>query len=83
MAARQAGVGAKNMHGWTSARASTLDARALEFKANGWSSHGWLCSACHGIGIVRLVDDEPRCERCEGVKHDAPRLDESGARGVV
>ena len=68
MASRQAGVGAKNLHGWTASRASTLQAHRLEFKANGWSTHGWVCSACRKIGLVRLVDGNPRCEWCEGVR---------------
>jgi hypothetical protein len=66
VSSRQAGVGAKNLHGYSSTRASSLTQNHfLTIDRNGWSMHGWLCHNCWGLDLVHLVDGVPRCQRCE------------------
>jgi hypothetical protein len=64
VSSRQTGVGAKNLHGYSSVRASTVGNHPPDMGADGASRHGYICGQCRRIGIVRIFEEVAVCTFC-------------------
>ena len=64
---RPAGIEGK-LHAIHHGRAVTLGIGTLSIGPNGWSTHGWGCSRCTKLGLVRIIEEKPVCSFCLGYK---------------
>jgi hypothetical protein len=64
MSSKQTGIGVKNLHGYSSVRASTVGNHPPDMGADGSSRNGYICGQCGKIGIVRIVEAVAVCTFC-------------------